>query len=229
MHPTSASPRRRVPTSLAKPLLLATALLASAATQAAVVDAAGDYVAGYTGSQLGDLDVLSASAVLNTLTGDFTLTGTMAADIGTSIGGFYVWGVNRGAGTARFAANGINGVLFDMVVLLNADGSGRINDLLGGVPAYVFGAGTAQISGATISIDLDMSLLPSRGLAAADYSWNLWPRDGSAPAGFGQISDFAPDNSNIKTQTVPEPTSALLALAALGLAGSARTARRRAG
>jgi MYXO-CTERM domain-containing protein len=193
------------------------------------VDANGDYVTGYAGSRLGDLDVLAASALLNTNTNDFTLSGTMAANIGSSAGGFYVWGVDRGNGTARFGGNGITGVLFDMVVILNADGSGRINDLVGGLPAFVFGAGTAAINGATISIDLDMSLLPSRGLAAADYSWNLWPRDGSAPAGFGQISDFAPDNSNIKTQTVPEPTSALLALAALGLAGSARTARRRAG
>ena len=220
------SPRRSAPAFALQPLLLAAALLAGTAAQASIVDAGGDYVVGYTGSQLGDLDVVAASAVLNTDTGDFKLSGTMAANIGTSAGGFYVWGVNRGTGTARFAGNGIGGVLFDMVVILNADGSGRINDLVGGLPAYLFGAGTAQISGATISIDLDMSLLPSRGFAAGDYTWNLWPRDSAAPAGFGQISDFAPDNSNFVTQTVPEPASALLVLAALGLAG---TARRRAG
>ena len=35
-------------------------------------------------------------------------------------------GVNRGAGTAAFAANGLPGVLFDSVVIFNQDGSARI-------------------------------------------------------------------------------------------------------
>ena len=227
MHAHRTSHGRRAASSLCATLLCAALGIAGTAAQASIVDAGGDYVTGYAGSQLGDLDVLAASAVLNTVTGDFTLSGTMAANIGSSAGGFYVWGVDRGTDTARFGGNGINGVLFDMVVILNADGSGRINDLVGGLPAFVFGAGTAAISGATISIDLDMSLLPSRGRAASDYTWNLWPRDGGQPAGFGQISDFAPDNSNFRTQTVPEPTSALLA--ALSLVGLAGTARRRAG
>ena len=205
----------------------AVALIAAAGwAQAGVVDASGDYVAGYAGSTLGDLDVLSASAVFHADTHRFTIGGTMAANIGTSAGGFYVYGVNRGQGTARFAANGISGVLFDMVVLINADGSGRVNDLVGGLAAFAFGAGTAQISGASFSLDLDEVRLPTRGLASAGYTWNLWPRDARAPAGFAQISDFAPDNSNFATQVVPEPASALLV--ALGLAGMAGVSRRRA-
>jgi hypothetical protein len=147
----------------------------------------------------------------------------MAANIGTSAGGFYVYGVDRGQGTARFATNGIAGVLFDMVVIINADGSGRVNDLVGGMPAFVFGAGAAHISGPSFSLDLDDALLPSRGFASAAYTWNLWPRDGTQPAGFGQISDFAPDNSNFAT-TVPEPAS--LALAALGMAALLGVRRR---
>ena len=206
-------------------LIAATLLAATAGANAGVVDANGDYVAGYTGSTLGDLDVLSASAVFHADTRSFTIGGTMAANIGTSAGGFYVYGVNRGQGTARFAANGIGGVLFDMVVLINADGSGRVNDLVGGLAAFAFGAGTAQISGASFSLDLDEVRLPTRGLASGDYTWNLWPRDARAPAGFGQISDFAPDNSNFATQVVPEPASAWLAV--LGLAGLAGFSRRR--
>ncbi len=65
------SPRRSAPAFALQPLLLAAALLAGAGAQASIVDAGGDYVVGYTGSQLGDLDVLAASAVLNTDTGDF--------------------------------------------------------------------------------------------------------------------------------------------------------------
>jgi hypothetical protein len=181
-------------------------------------------VAGFTGSKLGDLDVVSASVVLNTSTQLFTLTGSMAANIGTSAGGFYVWGVNRGGGTARFAGNGISGVLFDMVVQLNADGSGRVSDLVGGLAPFNFAAGTAQISGTSISIDLDEARLPSRGFAFSNYTWNLWPRDGNVVAGgFAQISDFAPNNTNFATE-VPEPAS--VALAGIALAGLAASRRR---
>ena len=201
-------------------------LVGCGCASAGVSDASGDYVTGFTGSTLGDLDVLSASAIYNASSHRFTIGGTMAANIGSSAGGFYVYGVDRGQGTARFAANGISGVLFDMVVVINADGSGRVGDLVGGLAAFNFGAGTALISGASFSLDLDETRLPTRGLSAGNYTWNLWPRDARAPAGFGQISDFAPDNSNFTTQVVPEPGSALLA--ALGLAGLAGVSRRRA-
>jgi hypothetical protein len=197
--------------------------LSLGAASAGVVDAVGDYVAGFGGSTAGDLDVLSASVVYRPTAHLFTLEGTMAANIGSSAGGFYVYGVDRGQGTARFAANGITGVLFDMVVIINADGSGRVNDLVGGLPAFVFGAGFAHISGPSFSLDLDDSHLPSRGFASAAYTWNLWPRDGTQPTGFRQISDFAPDNSNFAT-TVPEPAS--LALAALGMAALLGVRRR---
>ena len=69
-------------------LIAATLLAATAGANAGVVDANGDYVAGYTGSTLGDLDVLSASAVFHADTRSFTIGGTMAANIGTSAGGF---------------------------------------------------------------------------------------------------------------------------------------------
>lgn len=193
---------------------------------AGTVDAAGDYLPTFGGSTAGDLDVLSASVVYNPSAQSFRLAGTMAANIGTTASGFYVYGVDRGAGTARFAANGISGVLFDMVVLINPDGSGRVNDLVGGLAAFVFGAGTAQIVGDSFSLDLSEARLPTRGFAAADYTWNLWPRDSRAPGtGFAQISDFAPNNSNFAT-TVPEPASALLAALALGALVLSRRPRR---
>lgn len=193
-----------------------------------VVDAPADYVAGYTGSTKGDLDVLGSFVTYNPASDTFVFSGTMNADIGSSTGGFYVWGVNRGAGTAGFAANGVGGVLFDAVVILRPDGTGVVNRL-GGGGATPLPAGTALSAGTTILGKVGGALLPSTGFAKTAYTWNLWPRDGTLPAGFGQISDFAPDNANLGVTVigqVPEPSGLLLMAA--GLAALAGVARRRA-
>ena len=58
---------------------------------AGINDAFGDYVAGYNGSKLGDLDVLSSIVTYNPSTDKFVFSGTFAADVGTTAGGFYVW------------------------------------------------------------------------------------------------------------------------------------------
>ena len=207
-----------------KPMVAAAGLmLASSFSSAGTVDAAGDFLASFTGAHGADLDVVSASVLYNPIAHVYSLTGTMAGAIGTTPGGVYVWGVNRGQGTAAFAGIGAAGVLFDMVIAINANGPGQVTDRVGGLAAFVFGAGTAHVDGATVSLDLDESRLPGRGFAATAFTWNLWPRD-SRVAGAAAISDFAPDNSNFTT-TVPEPAS--LALVGLGIAALAFTVRRR--
>lgn len=196
----------------------------SAAASAGVVDASGDFLASFTGAHGADLDVVSAGVFYNPSSHIFSLNATMAGNVRTTPGGIYVWGVNRGLGTAGFAAIGATNVLFDMVIVINGDGSGRVSDLSGGgLPTFAFGAGTAQLIGDTVSLDLADSRLPGRGFTVDQYTWNLWPRD-SRVAGTAAISDFAPDNSNLAT-TVPEPAS--LTLAALGIAALAVMARRR--
>ena len=199
---------------------VATLTAAGLAHAIGVTDAPHDYVAGYTGSKAGDLDVIGSFVTYNVANDSFVFSGTMDADIGSSPAGLYVWGINRGTGTANFAANGVGGVLFDSVVIFNADGSGSVRTLGAGGSATSFAAGTAAAFGSTIIGKISGALLPSKGYAKTAYTWNLWPRDGTLPAGFGQISDFAPDNSNLPVTvigSVPEPTS--LALFALGLAG----------
>lgn len=176
-----------------------------------VTDSKGDFMSTFAGSTASaDLDVLSASVFYNAATDMFTLTATMDGAIGMTATGIYVWGVNRGAGVASFAANGITGVRFDRVITLRPDGTGSVGGV-GNLPA-----GSITISGNTITGVVSGSLLPGTGFTnKLDYTWNLWPRD-SAFTGFAAISDFAPDNANFTATPVPEPSTA--ALGALGLA-----------
>jgi MYXO-CTERM domain-containing protein len=204
-----------------KPLIVSAGLaLASSLSAAGVVDATGDFLATFAGAKNADLDVVGAQVFYDPTAHLFTLTGTMAGALGTTPGAVYVWGVNRGQGAASFAGIGAAGVLFDMVIAINANGSGQITDRVGGLPAFAFGAGTAQLVGDTVTLDVAEARLPGRGFTVDQYTWNLWPRD-SRVTGTAAISDFAPNNSNFVT-TVPEPASALLALLGLGLVAGAR-------
>jgi hypothetical protein len=173
-----------------------------------ITDPAGDFLATFAGSSAStDLDVLSATVTYNPTADIFTLSSTMAGPVGLTPGGFYVWGVNRGTGTAGFAANGLIGVLFDTVVLLRPNGTGT-------AAGTALPAGAISVVGNTISASFSGALLPSTGFAKANYTFNLWPRDG-AFTGFAAISDFAPNNANFTATPVPEP--ARMGLMALGL------------
>lgn len=207
----------RLPAFMTAAALLALPLASHALS--GITDTQGDFLATFAGSAAStDLDVLSASVFYNAGTDMFTLTATMDGDIGSTATGFYVWGVNRGAGTAGFQANGITGVRFDRVVIVRPDGTGTV------AGAGSLAAGSVSISGKTITAHVSGGLLPSTGFAnKLDYTWNLWPRDG-AFAGFAAISDFAPDNANFTATPVPEPGTAALSL--LGLAGLVAWRRR---
>jgi len=190
---------------LAGGLLLALSPLASHALTA-ITDNAGDYLATFAGQTSStDLDVINATVLYDGSADMFKLTGTMNGAIGTSDDGFYVWGVNRGAGTASFAANGIDGVRFDRVILVRPDRTGTVAGV-GNLPP-----GSISILGNTITALVSGAVLPSTGFAKMDYTWNLWPRDGGY-TGFSAISDFAPDNANFATLpgAVPLPPTALL-------------------
>ncbi len=202
---------------------ISAALLALCAGPALAVDGitdrVGDFLPTFGGSTAAaDLDVVAATVTYNTATDTFTFASTMAGNLGITPSGLFVWGVNRGAGTAGFFANGLPGVLFDRVVLLREDGTGT-------VAGTNLPAGAITISGNTITGVVSGALLPSTGFAKTAYTFNLWPRDGSLPAGFGQISDFAPDNANFTATVVPEPAS--FGLLAAGLAGIGLLRRRR--
>lgn len=190
--------------------LLASPLLSQAFS--GITDPAGDFLSTFAGSaSSADLDVLSATVLYDAAQDLYKLTSTQNGPVGTTATGFYVWGVNRGAGVASFAANGIDGVRFDRVVILRPNGTGSVGGV-GDLPA-----GSVTVSGNTITGVISGALLSSTGFGKLDYTWNLWPRDG-AFSGFAAISDFAPDNASFTTTPglVPEPQTYALWLAGLG-------------
>lgn len=203
--------------------LLAAALAVSAGTAfAGISDPVNDFLPSYTGAHHGDLDVVSSFVNYNPGTDTFFFSGTMDAAIGTTASAFYVWGVDRGTGTARFGALA-PGVLFDSVVIFRLDGTATVNRFNG---SNNLPAGTATFAGNTIQGNISGALLASTGFAKTAYAWNLWPRDGSQ-SGNAAISDFAPDNSNAAVTVVPEPSTVALLVLGLGAVGLA-TRRRRA-
>jgi hypothetical protein len=161
-----------------------------------ITDPPNDFIPSYLGPHNGDLDVLSAEVLLgpNTLTLHAVLNGL----VGTTPGGFYVWGFNRGAGTQGFPTIA-PGVIFDKVVVLNNNGTSNI-------------AGTTvTISGNEILGVVPLSALPSTGFTPENYTWNLWPRSPAITGNpNGNVADFAPDNSDAAVTLAPEPSTMTL-------------------
>ena len=156
-----------------------------------VTDAPGDFVAGYAGPRAGDVDVRSFETVYDGT--NFVLTATMNAALGATPGALYVFGFNRGTGTARFGALA-TGVLFDVAVVARPDGTGAVG-------TAALPAGSVVVSGSTLRVTVPGSLLPPQGFSPPQYTVNLWPRVGTGNN--DQISDFAPDNSNAPVRTTP--------------------------
>lgn len=173
----------------------------------ALDDPANDFISTYTGPQAGDVDVLSASVGFDG--SDYIFNATMNGTVGTTTGALYVWGFNRGQGTARFSPGipGTEDILFDSVVLMRPDTTMTVNRIVGGGSTN-FGLGSVVINGASISARVAATELPSLGFSLDKYTWNLWPRVGTGNN--NQISDFAPDHTNAAVDVVPEPGSLLV-------------------
>ena len=207
-------------------LLALAATFCATAAHADIPDPKGDFLPSYTGTKGADLDVISVNASFNK-TG-VTLTGTMDGAIGLTEGGFYVWGVNRGAGTEFLRTlpgpDIGQGVLFDSFIVLNQNGTGEVHafNAVGAPTVTALDAGAITISGSTISVFTPFSLLPSRGFDVSQYGYNLWPRQG----GFQnvQVSDFAPGAATFTATPegagVPEPALWGMMLLGFGMIGA---------
>ena len=201
---------------------------AAPATAGFITDPAGDYIPTYTGPENGDMDVVAGAGVF---TGThFVFTGTFAGPVGTTADAFYVFGIDRGAGTANFAGAGsAANVPFDSALLVRPNaGSGgpsglfdRTTNTFTALPA-----GGVTVAGASLSATLPAAFAPSKGFALDTYAFNLWPNRNGA-AGVSGISDFAPDNSNAPVSAVPAPPAAVLLAAGAAVLGAVRRRRGR--
>ena len=199
---------------LLRPFSVALAAIGLAANAHAVTDASGDFLSSFTGHPVAALDILSADVAFDPVHDDFVLRATTAGPIAGANGAAYVFGFNTG-GTANspFGAIGEPGVAFNATAVLKSNGTGVVGTT----------AVATRIVGDEIFATLPASLLPSHGLADADYTWALWSID-STIAGLPRNADFAPD-ANIRVSAVPEPANLALLASGLGLIGF--VARRR--
>jgi hypothetical protein len=189
--------------------------MANLAHATTVSDPTGDFLASYTGPHEADLDVTSFSVTYDPTAQAFTVSSTMAGAIDASLPGFYAIGVNLGTGTSPFGAIGEGNVLFNKVIAVQKSGAATIS----GAPV----PGGATINGASFSLVVPLSMLPSTGFTPQNYGWNIWPRSGAG--GNAVISDFAPQNATIAA--VPEPASWAMMLGGFGVVGSALRRRQR--
>jgi hypothetical protein len=189
-------------------------LTGNAAFAVPFVDPVGDFIPSFVGPRNADLDVVTSEVTLEG--SQFVFNARLAGPVGLTTGSLYVLGLDRGAGTARFPVIA-PGVLFDEVLAVTGSGVATVRDLIAGT-ATTLPANATTISGDILTVSFPVNLAPSLGFTPSNYTWNLWPRTGAGND--NQISDFAPDNSNVRVTvaSVPEPgTVALFSLGAIGL------------
>ena len=195
------------------PLAFATPAIASTTT-----DPVGDFLPSYTGPQTGEFDVTNLSVLYDPSTSLFRIAGTLAGNIDPETDGYYIIGVNTGAGAIDpFGSIGQPDVEFDKVVVVAGEGEAFIgNEDL-----------TFDIFGSSFVVLVPLSLLPSTGADPLDYGFNLWPRtEIDTPGNLAHISDFAPNNALLKATAVPEPVTWMTMLLGFGLAGASLRFRR---
>jgi hypothetical protein len=214
--------------SLGQALLIAVSAMAPAGATT-IADPAGDFLPTYTGATAADLDWLSASAVRRSA--GLELSATVAGDIGGSANAVYVWGINRGAGTARFAGGspGIGADLkFDSVVALFPSGEVRVVLFGAGPPSITILPTLAEIEGASIGTFVPWALLPENGFATQSFRYHLWTRNRLVPgidSGNFEVADFIAYVGGFKAN-VPEPSTWALMIAGFGVVGAAVRRRR---
>ena len=173
-----------------------------------IPDPAGDILPTYTGVPLPGMDVVAHEV---TFAGDRLIVyGRMAGPVAPTqtIGGLYLFGIDRGLGTARFlgpAAPPVIGpnVLWDLIVRINPDGTGLVNNIVAGVITPLDPA-DIHIDGDEFTASVPLALLlPMATRPPLEWTYNLWPRNGIGRN--VQVSDLAPDDGNAPVQAVAEP------------------------
>jgi len=183
---------------------------------APIADAAGDFLTTYTGPAAPGLDVVAHEV---RIVGDrMTFFGRMAGGVADTqaVGGIYLFGVDRGQGTPRFRAGtppiGPN-VLWDLLVRVNPDGTGLVNNQALGVVTPL-SRSDITISGNELTASVPLSLLQLGATRPPEqWTYNLWPRNGIVPGQNGNVSDLAPNdgNSKVKPEFISAPARFIFA------------------
>ena len=204
--------------SLGLALALIPLVIGAPAVAGTVPDPVNDFLPSYVGPDTGEFDVTSFTALFDPAAGLFRLSATLAGTINPETDGYYIIGVNTGAGAiAPFASIGQPNVTFDQVIVVGGEGEAFI-----GSTDLQF-----DISGNSFLVWVPLSLLPSTGAEPLDYGFNLWPRtEIETPGNLEHISDFAPNNALLQATAVPEPATWLMMLLGFGLTGTALRFRR---
>jgi hypothetical protein len=175
---------------------------------ALVSDPVGDFLPGYTGPQLPGLDVTAHEVVYLEDQARLVFFGRMAGPIAPtqSANALYIFGVDRGQGTARFAGRtpviGPN-VLWDSVVRINPDGTGLFNNVVAGGVITPLGPGDVTINGNEFTASVPLSvMLPMASRPPEQWTYNLWPRNSAVIGQNAAVSDLAPDDGNSPVQTI---------------------------
>ena len=203
---------------LALVLALVPIVVGTPAAAGTVPDPVGDFLPSYNGPDTGEFDVTSFTALFDPSADLFRLSATLAGAIDPETDGYYIIGVNTGAGAiAPFASIGQPNVTFDRVIVVGGEGE-----------AFIGGTDLAfEITGNSFLVWVPLSLLPSTGADPLDYGFNLWPRtEIETPGNLEHISDFAPNNALLKATAVPEPATWLMMLLGFGVAGTSLRFRR---
>jgi hypothetical protein len=152
----------------------------------------------YTGPKLAELNAVKASAALSADGSTFTFTGTNVGRINKAPA-VYVWGVDRNGNLPSGPFTGRPNIRFDALVVVSLDSSltptARVIDIAAG-KATNLPAGSATLSGKTVSVTVPASLLPSTGLSPAQYRFNYWPEDGVTPETSAVVASFLPESGD---------------------------------
>jgi len=163
-----------------------------------VVTKTPEFNKGYKGPKLAELNAVKASAELSADGSTFTFSGTNAGKINKAPA-VYIWGLDRNGNLPPGPFAGHANIRFDAVVVVSLNSSltptATVVDLASGTTTAL-PAGSASISGRTVSVSVASSLLPSTGLAPSQYRFNYWPEDGMSPDTSAVVASFLPATTN---------------------------------